>query len=809
MSTQPISKQPLYIVPYINEKPEKRESLMRTLEEVQDKCGTEVKCTSILREFLEIPSNSLLNPTLSIRDVLNKIPNWATFLLHSQVNGHIEGDCEKNFRGFDRNVNIPHKDWVKMLVSVYQCEKKYVESKALFDTFYEIIRTKGIREETIGELAKLSDEQRLAILSRLIESLTSGEYDNLVNFMLFVQLTGIIPESASLTEKRNQFMKIFDYNSITLGRLFEYYKQFIGKGTNQPTLNSSIFFIILNEWIKTKKKYLSYQEKNDLVGMGLESKAIQGQELKKLKKQVQQIDEENYRKKEQEQKINKQKRQKEQQQLRRNEEQNMRNIQRAYEQANPINQTTVGAMLKFLNLQKQSPNVQRIKERFRQLSLSKHADRGGTGSGMSQVNKNKQFFDYVLRKDPEYFNKNSTKNSTNNKAKSEQTKEEVVFDENKLDNIWNYLQLDDVEGVIYIRRIWELIDEKLREDPNNPILQDYKNYFWKLSLYISKNINSSIHNKFDEWKSKRNRIRNLPPEAKQRPNVSDLYAIETPPFFEEAPDFWLETPPQLHEMEKSTKRESIYKYIDLELKELKKNYMFLLSMYPRAAQEKYGPINYWMFSNILYQTDGQGNGRTKQERIMKYLIAKQIYEEIFKYWDKIPTETWDNAVWGEDKEKSIPKSRKQRQRLEDIKINTQKKYDELMKSFTLEDVVDYLIGMQTWENENNSELTGEQKEALQYMKEKFVYPLLFHKFGTVFSGDNPLQQMDSDLVKRIKPKLHKLRCSFFPNWLCNFLFSKSFSNQQKAKYFKKIVEQGDFGDDFKLKRVDLDKIDIK
>ena len=465
------------------------------------------------------------------------------------------------------------------------------------------------------------------------------------------------------------------------------------------------------------------------------------------------------------------------------------------QQANPINQNSVGAMLKFLNLQKQAPSAQRIKEKFGQLSLSQPAD--------SQVNKNKQFFNYVLGKDPAYFDKNSTK-----KAKSEQSKE-VVFDEKKLDDIWKYLKLDDVEGPIYGMRILDIIVEKLNKDPNNPILKEYESYYNKLLTYISKNINSSIDNKFDEWKSKRNRIRNLPPDAKQRPNVSDLYAIETPPFFEEAPDFWLETPPQLHEMEKSTKRESIYKYLDLEFKELKKNYMFLLSMYRGAVQEKYGPINYWMFSNILYQTDGQENGRTKQERIMKYLIAKQIYEEIFKYWDKIPSETWDNAVWDGDTEKSIPKSRKQRQRLEDIKINTQKKYDELMKSFTLEDVVDYLIGMQKWENENNSDLTGEQKEALQYMKEKFVYPLLFHKFGTIFSGDNPLQQMDSEMVKRIKPKLHKLRCSFFPNWLCNFLFSKSFSNQQKAKYFKNILEQGDFGDDFKLKRVDLDKIDLK
>ena len=120
------------------------------------------------------------------------------------------------------------------------------------------------------------------------------------------------------------------------------------------------------------------------------------------------------------------------------------------QQANPINQNSVGAMLKFLNLQKQAPSAQRIKEKFGQLSLSQPAD--------SQLNKNKQFFNYVLGKDPEYFDKNST-----NKAKSEQSKE-VVFDEKKLDDIWKYLKLDDVEGPIYGMRILDIIVEKLNKD---------------------------------------------------------------------------------------------------------------------------------------------------------------------------------------------------------------------------------------------------------------------------------------------------------------------------------------------------------
>jgi hypothetical protein len=90
-----------------------------------------------------------------------------------------------------------------------------------------------------------------------------------------------------------------------------------------------------------------------------------------------------------------------------------------------------------------------------------------------------------------------------------------------------------------------------------------------------------------------------------------------------------------------------------------------------------------------------------------------------------------------------------------------------------------------------------------------LYPLLFQKFRNYFKEDFPIQQLsDSATIKNIKTKLHKLRCSFLPNWLCNLLFTSSFSDKQREKYFKQLVKQDIFGDDFKLKRIDMDKIQV-
>jgi hypothetical protein len=376
-------------------------------------------------------------------------------------------------------------------------------------------------------------------------------------------------------------------------------------------------------------------------------------------------------------------------------------------------------------------------------------------------------------------------------------------------DVWDYLDLNKADDTTK-QSIKHVLDVVGANSPSDPNFNEMKKNFDSMSFIypdiVDKILEEFKRNKPDPVKEERKKRNQF---QKSRPNLSALSANEKPPVYEEAPDFWLETTPQLRELQKSTKRSTINKYISEELEALKSTYMFKYSLDPKMAEKIYGPINYWMFSNIIYQTGGEKSRYTKQERIMVYLVAKMVYEQIFKFWNSIDWSSWTETFWDEESEKRVSMSRLQKERLKEIKDFHNRKLMEASAYFSFEDVLDYLLGMQTFENNPNNALSDEQKQVLKDIKQKMLYPLLFQKFRNYFKEDFPIQQLsDSATIKNIKAKLHKLRCSFLPNWLCNLLFTSSFSDKQREKYFKQLVKQDIFGDDFKLKRIDMDKIQV-
>jgi hypothetical protein len=215
--------------------------------------------------------------------------------------------------------------------------------------------------------------------------------------------------------------------------------------------------------------------------------------------------------------------------------------------------------------------------------------------------------------------------------------------------------------------------------------------------------------------------------------------------------------------------------------------MFEMNPNPTQIQNTYGSFNYWMFTSILSNYVQQTT--TKKQKIMLFLLSKLIYEQIFKFWKSIKLEEEFKKILVPSSSSNI--SAKYKKRYDAIKQSTTIKYSELVKDVTLKDVIDYLLAMQTYETENKSTLTLEQQNCLNQIKEKALYPLLYSKF---FRADLPIQPLDSDTVKRIKRKLHKLKCGFLPRLLCNFLFNSFIYDDDRYKYFMILLKQGDFGD---------------
>jgi len=429
-------------------------------------------------------------------------------------------------------------------------------------------------------------------------------------------------------------------------------------------------------------------------------------------------------------------------------------------------------------------------------------------------------------------------------TRQQQRQQKFKFDQVMLNGMWDYLELDNY-GQLNADNIATMLGNK-HTSLSSRMTKYNVDQLIKVKEYLKyyNSVMKAEKTKVIDWIQKKQKNRNIrlkflqtrKKQPKSQTTLPDVCKDDPP---ENVPDDWLETPsfiPLIQNIEKTITKTMIMSYIDNELKALQDTFMF--ASLDTEIQKLYGPINYWMLTCILsklvsstQQTKTQqmktqqtkiqqtkiqqtkiqqtNTQQMKKQRIRLFLLSKLMYEQIFKFWD--------NIQWGEELKKivvpspppsvelvrdrhakglwvpstfppiTIPTAYKTRYN-EIIRHTKDTYYVELVKDITLEDVIDYLLAMQQYETVNT--LTPQQQNCLNQIKEKALYPLLYSKF---FQADLPIQQVDSETVKTIKRKLHKLKCGFLPRWLCNFLFNSLNDDDKKYKYFKTLLKQGYFG----------------
>ena len=119
-------------------------------------------------------------------------------------------------------------------------------------------------------------------------------------------------------------------------------------------------------------------------------------------------------------------------------------------------------------------------------------------------------------------------------------------------------------------------------------------------------------------------VSNHPEQLK--PDPEHVSVRQRQPSRETPPTLWREVSDQSKDMT----RTKILQFVNEELDALKKTYMFVHALTPEKAFQLYGPINYWMFSNVIYNIISQNPPH--QDKIRLYLIAQWIYQQIFNSW---------------------------------------------------------------------------------------------------------------------------------------------------------------------------------
>jgi len=368
-----------------------------------------------------------------------------------------------------------------------------------------------------------------------------------------------------------------------------------------------------------------------------------------------------------------------------------------------------------------------------------------------------------------------------------QRQQKFKFDQVKLNGMWDYLELDNY-GQLNALKISEILTQKSEkgDNDNRQKLDMYLKYYGKMMKDWNEDKLEYVEKqKVDAWIQQKKTLRKIQQQIKKKLSpLTRLTNVNT----EDVPAHWLETPPSIQHKEQLNTRTKILGYIKNQLQALESTFMF--EMNPTQIQNT-GSFNYWMFTSIL-SNYVQQQTTTNKQKIMLFLLSKLIYEQIFKFWKSINLDK-------EFKKILIPSpsssniSAAYTQRYDAIKQSTTIKYSDLVKDVTLEDVIDYLLAMQTYETQYKykNTLTPQQQNCLNQIKEKALYPLLYSKF---FRADLPIQPLDSETIKRIKRKLHKLKCGFLPRLLCNFLFNSFIYDDDRYKYFMTLLKQGDFGD---------------
>ena len=256
-------------------------------------------------------------------------------------------------------------------------------------------------------------------------------------------------------------------------------------------------------------------------------------------------------------------------------------------------------------------------------------------------------------------------------------------------------------------------------------------------------------------------VSNHPEQLK--PDPEHVSVRQRQPSRETPPTLWREVSDQSKDMT----RTKILQFVNEELDALKKTYMFVHALTPEKAFQLYGPINYWMFSNVIYNIISQNPPH--QDKIRLYLIAQWIYQQIFNSWKT------NDHMWNP--------------RLKKIVKNNYNKLWHILRGVDFESVLEYLINMETYES--TATLTDKEKRFLTNIKVSALYPLLFTRFRSEFVSDEKVKDSDSETIKTIKKKLHKYRCSIFPDWLCTILKSRKFRDDQIIDMLNKLLKQGD------------------
>jgi hypothetical protein len=189
-------------------------------------------------------------------------------------------------------------------------------------------------------------------------------------------------------------------------------------------------------------------------------------------------------------------------------------------------------------------------------------------------------------------------------------------------------------------------------------------------------------------------------------------------------------------------------------------------------------MNYWMFSNVISSIISQNTPNSpnsphspisNQDKIRLYLIAQWIYEQIFNSWST------KGHMW--------------KPRLKSIVRHNYNKLWNILQGVDFESVLEYLINMETYES--TATLTENEKRFLTKIKKYALYPLLLSRFRSKFVSDEKVDENDPETIKTIKRKLHKYRCTIFPDWLCTIFKSRTFRKDQIIDVLNKLLKQGD------------------